>query len=108
MKDVMKDEDLEKVSGGWSIAKLSNGNILIQSLTGSQPEALRNLSKELGLNWFFADDTIHNNYPRIKTNGRRALRKDSVDIIYNGNGFNDEIFAKIKQVLGEPNRVSGL
>jgi len=113
MKNEMKDEDLEKVSGGWSISKFSNGDIAIQSLTDSQMEALYNLSKELCLNWNFSQDTMCDYRPRIKVNGRWVLKDPKAPWeptcgrcnIDARDGFNDEIFARIKQVLGEPEEV---
>jgi len=115
MKDVMKDEDLEKVSGGWSMSRCLDQNIVvIQFLTEPQEEALRNLSKELGLNWQFSQDTLRSDTrPRIKVNGKLVLdlkapwdptcgRCDIKD------GFNDEIFARIKQVIGEPDEIINL
>jgi len=114
MKNEMKDEDLEKVSGGWIISRFFNGNIAIQFLTKPQVKALRNLSKELGLNCYFTEDTIYDNRPKIKVNGRWVLRDSGEPWdptcgrcdIRAGDGFNDEIFERIKQVLGEPEEVS--
>jgi len=102
MKNEMKDEDLEKVSGGWTIARFFNGDIAIQHLTGLQMEALSNLSEELGLDWEFNDDTC-------------VFDMESLDEdlscgrcnIYNEGSFNKEIFERIKQVIGEPDRVIG-
>jgi len=113
MKNEMKDEDLEKVSGGWSITRFLDGDIAIQSLTESQEETLRNLSKELGLNWSFSQDTMRDTRPRIRVNGRWVLKDPNAPWdpacgrcnIYNKDDFNDEIFARIKQVLGEPEEV---
>jgi len=109
MKNEMKDEDLEKVSGGWTISESSSGDISIQFLTRPQVEALSNLSEELSLDCYFTSDTICDYRPRIKINGRWVLKDPGAPwdpacgrCNIRAGGFNGEIFARIKQVLGEP------
>jgi len=103
MKNVMKDEDLEKVSGGWIISGgYSDGGVLIQFLTEPQMEALRNLSKELGLDWeFLSDSCVLESFDEAWDPhcGRCDISEGS---------FNKEIFERIKQVIGEPDQVIGL
>jgi len=102
MKNVMKDEDLEKVSGGWTIARFFDGDIAIQFLTGPQEEALCNLSEELGLDWEFTDDSCVFNVGSLDEVWDLPCHRCN---IYNKDSFNDEIFERIKQVIGEPEEV---
>jgi len=102
MKNEMKDEDLEKVSGGWTIAKnYFGGDIAIQHLTGLQMGALSDLLEELGLEFGFGDDSCV--FDMGDDEDPACGRCD-----ISARGFNDETFARIKQVLGgEPDGVYG-
>jgi len=102
MKNEMKDEDLAKVSGGWSITRFSGGDISIQFLTGPQMEALSNLSEELGLDWGFTEDSCVFDVGSLDEVWDLPCRRCN---IYNKD-FNKEIFERIKQVIGEPEEVS--
>jgi len=98
MKNEMKDEDLAKVNGGYTISKCSKNRTALWGLTPSQMDAMHDLEEQLGASWCFEDYAIElgrdEDYYKSLPVGNCIIK-----------GFNDEIFERIKQVIGEPEEV---